>query len=291
MRMMPKHSESIQPQNTSYSISRCQQRIQKTKTTKNWIQVLEVLQATRDYDKSRILHSLLDKREHIVVKLGDSNLKNEFSYGKKFKGIKGFIKFDCFFECDDNYLEHPSKNRNYLCKNIGTSMQVIVMPYYQLGSIKVFEWNKENKHVLHSCMKQACLSVLCAFSMKKLIHGDFHAGNVLLNATTTKKIVYKLRDVEDIEVVTHGYQTIVMDFENTTEYNDDTMYDKITGLNNFYYDLKKFFTLIVFFVPTLDKKTIYQVEKVINTCVDGSDHPLKLLERNFLERIDEIDFI
>lgn len=108
---------------------------------------------------------------------------------------------------------------------------------------------------MRSCMKQACLSVFMAFSSKKIIHGDFHAGNGLLNPTTTKKIVYKLPDVPDIEVQTHGYHTIIMDFENASNYCDGTTYEKTLGLNNFYYDLKKFFTMLVFYVPDIDKRT------------------------------------
>lgn len=82
-----------------------------------------------------------------------------------------------------------------------------------------------------------------------------------------------------------------MDFENTTEYNDRTIYEKIKGLNDFYYDMKKFFTMFVYFLPTIDKRTMYDVEKVINTSIERSDPPLKLLQRGLLERIDNKEFV
>lgn len=291
IREMPKQSESIQPQNTTYTISKCQERLKKTKTTKSWLQVLDVLQITRDYDKSRILHAIFDVKDDVVVKIGDENLKREYAYGTKLKKVKGFIKFDCFFECDDDYLDHPNEKRKFICKGPGDSMQAIVMPYYPSGSMKSFAWNPNNKDLLRSSMKQACLSIYTAFVTKNIIHGDFHAGNILLNKTTTKQIVYKFPDMDDVVVLTHGYKTVIMDFENSSDFLQGTEFEKMTGLNNFYFDLKKFFNLFVFYVPTIDKRTIYNVEKAINSCIEACDHPLNLFKNGFLGRIDEIDYI
>lgn len=259
-----KQSSSIQQQNRIYKITKC---FANSKTHMTWLQVLEMLHLTLEDNQSLILQSILDTKVNIVAKFGTSNLKKEYDYSAMLHDVKGFTQLDSNFQGS-----------------------LLVMNYYPLGSILSFHWKFENIQVLRSCVKQACLSIYTAFAIKKIIHGDFHPGNVLIKESTIQTILYKLPDMDVIEVTTHGYHIDIMDFQNSTEYRQNTYIEKIIGLTNFYYDLKRFFTILVFYVPTIEKQTIYQVDKLINICLEGFYHPIKLFRTSFLQSIDNIKF-
>lgn len=290
--VQPSSDRSIETNSNSYYITSCQDKINKKGTTKDWIQVLNTLQMTREFDKSRILRALLDKKTEVVVKLGDNTtISNEYEVGKKLKTIKGFIKFLCYFECSDKYLNHPNPTRGYLCQGSGKSMKVIVMPYYPLGSMKVYNWNLSNVDAFRSAIKQACLSIISAFVFGGIVHGDFHAHNVLLTPTTTKHIEYRFPGDLKIAVPTHGLKTVVMDFETSMEKKTESKYDVIDSLNKFYFDLQKFFQTLLTYVPHLDSRPMVSINKYISRFSINEGFPIKLVSSTFFDLIDKVTFI
>lgn len=175
----------------------------------------------------------------------------------KLKSIKGFIKYICYFECNDNYRRYFDKSKipNELCHGPGTQMKIILMPYYLLGSIANYKWTSENIDLLRSVIKSAVLTVIYAYNNKGIVHGDFHAGNVVLKNTKQKSISF-----DGIRIELFGMRTWIMDFENT--YISDK--GNLEHLADFYYDLKKFFTLLQTHIRNIDKIGISKIESFIN---------------------------
>ena len=246
-----------------YHITTCQSEINKRKTSGGWIEIIgmlkKVMERDIDIQKSQILKANLTATGDIIVKIGDNaSIKQEYEMASKLSRLKGFVKFICFFECEDDFREHFGQMpRSTICKGEGNSMKVILMPYFKLGSIAQYKWNPINLHVLKSCIKHACLSIIIAFNEKNIIHGDFHPANVVLKETKQKVIVYQSLN---LEIPTNNIRTWIMDFENTREYQS---VDAYRALGDFYYDLQKFFMMLASFVP-VDRTKMASITKTLN---------------------------
>ena len=152
-------------------------------------------------------------------------------------------------------------DRISLCKNPG--MSIILMPYFPLGSIANYAWDKTNIDQLRSCLKQAMLSILVLFHTMNMIHGNLHPGNVLLKSTKDSDVLYSIPE-GDFTVNTNGMRAYIMDYEKTDYSN------KIAAriaFDNFYYDIQKFFMLLYSTIKSLDIRTIMPIISFISNCV------------------------
>jgi serine/threonine protein kinase len=280
-----------------------------------------------DYDKSRILLAKLEHHKDIVVKIGDDeSIRSEYEYAKKLYKLhlctfhkftkhptpegravmseqgdadcaitrrernegKGFVKFICYFECNDNFLKYPDKERNYLCNGEGSRMKIIAMPYFELGSIGSYEWNSENIHVLRTCIKHAVMTNISAF-MHGFLHGDFHPGNVLLKKTKQSSIDYLFEEIGEVNIETNGVRTWIMDFENTREISAENPRD----IMDFYFDIQKFFTLLQDhrFIKNIDKSTVINIFRWVNKYMNSLHYPNMDFIMGILDSIDKIGVI
>ena len=260
-------SLSRTPNSAKYHITTCQPKINRIKTSLGWIEIIgmlkKVMERDIDIQKSQILKAKLKEATgDIIVKIGDNaSIKQEYEMASKLSRLKGFVKFICFFECEDDFREHFGQtSRTTICKGEGTSMKVILMPYFKLGSMAQFSWNASNLHLLKSCIKHACLSIIIAFNEKNIIHGDFHPANVVLKDTKQSVIEYHSLN---LKIPTNKIRTWIMDFENTREYQSDQSNDAYRALGDFYYDLQKFFMMLASFVP-IDRNRMASITKTIN---------------------------
>jgi serine/threonine protein kinase len=276
--------------NNKYYLSDCSDRITtQTPTTEGWIKILNTLKMPlQEYDKSRILLGVLENHHEIVVKIGDDNsIQREYQYARKVYHIKGFVKFICYFECNDTFTKYPDKTKNSLCNGVGSTMKIILMPYFPLGSIGFYSWADDEIHVLQSCIKHAFLSYINAF-MCGYLHGDFHPGNVLLKTTKQITLDYDLDGIGKIDgVETNGIRTWIMDFENMREISRDNKSD----IMDFYFDIQKFIILLQDhrFIHKIDKRTFIPISKIIQK------NMMAFPNMNFIEQmmlaIDGISFI
>ena len=105
----------LQKQSTSNTNSakyfiNCSGITDKDLTTEKWLEIESQLKPTNFDDKNRILLGILKQqnRRRVVVKIGESStLAHEFQVSLKLNTAKidGFIKFICFFQCNDDYKE------------------------------------------------------------------------------------------------------------------------------------------------------------------------------------------
>ena len=209
---LPKNTNSNQP-NSEKLVIDCKQITTSQPTTETWLQVEKRLAASNYDDKNRVLLGyLVERKSSVVIKIGETtSLEKEYNIGTALKqyNIEGFIKYGCFFKCQDKYKEHPSNSRKHLCKGLPSDdpskpkMSVLVMPYYRLGSLADFNsivTDREDKtFILKDLLEQIIAAFANAFTTVGFIHNDSHARNILI--TKTKK-------------TQSGYGIVIMDFEN-----------------------------------------------------------------------------
>lgn len=246
-----------------------------------------------DYDKSRVLLGYLESYGSVIIKIGDSeDILNEYNISKVLYKIKGFVKYICFFECADDFRNIPSNTREYICKGVGNSMKVIIMPHFPLGSLAQYNWAQDNIHIFKSCIKQSILSYLSAFYKERIIHNDFHAANILLKTTKSSYIEYDIPEIGTISLQTYGMRIWIIDFEKSSYANFSTPYSNMKSFNNFYNDINdKLIRNLRNFIGVLHVPSIIP----INTYLDKLYMKTSLIKQSELEQlfklIDAITFI
>lgn len=279
------------PKLHKYQIS-CEGRITKTTpTSAPWLRVLKLLKLDiSDIDKSRILLAELESHGTIVVKIGASkHMKHEYDSSIKVHTLKGFVKYICFFKCNDDFRSIPAPDRTSLCNGPGDAMGVILMPYYTLGSLANYKWIYANKEQLQSCLKHSFLTILTLFHKVKLIHGDLHPGNVLLKETKQANITYNIPEVGQYTIKTYGLRTWIMDYENMKHADFSSRYGIMQTYNDFYYDIQKFFMLLYNTIKTINPRTVSPiVEYISRYSIKGEPIHAKNVD-SILEMIDGIE--
>jgi len=213
--------------------------------TANRIEIVKLLQKQKDQD-SRVLLAYLDKNHskvNIVVKMGRENgtIRKEYSISQHLHktNCSGFIKFICIFECyDNNSTDTPLRvsnahgNRYFslinrhkmadlivkrfkICQGTekDTKKEVIIMKYFNEGSVKNHAWSNSNFHILRSILIQTIYSLVVAYHNTGFIHNDLHLDNILIKRTTRTHNTYQI-DRRSIEIETNNYTCVIMDFEN-----------------------------------------------------------------------------
>lgn len=210
---LPVNSRS-RPNNATKYIVTCQDRITaETPTTNEWLSIVGALKPPMQKDIHRVLEGILEKRKKVAIKLSASqSVYKEYRIAEELREIPGFIRPHCYFECEDSYTEFPSKERTALCKGPGTSMKVLVLPFYEEGSMRSWNWTKKPVALLHACLLQCIASLLQAYETKGILHSDTHLDNVLLRKTTITDVEYTLGG-HTVRVPTQGYMIAIMDFE------------------------------------------------------------------------------
>jgi serine/threonine protein kinase len=184
--------------------------------TANRIEIVKLLQKQRDED-SRVLLAVLEKNHskvNIVVKMARENttIRKEYSVSEHLHKTKcsGFMKFICIFECYDN------NSSDKICQ--GTSEKsakkdVLIMKYFNEGSVKRHAWTNSNFHILRSIIIQTICYLVVAYHNTGFIHNDSHLDNILIKRTRRTHNKYQM-DRRVIEIETNNYTCIIMDFEN-----------------------------------------------------------------------------
>lgn len=175
----------------------------------DWLSIKGHL-TTKDFD---VLLGTLSNYKSVVIKFGTvKNMLDEYTMGKLLFNhhVPNFIKFLCNFTCDDTVQEVRTRNfdlDSFICKAPGDNIGFILMPYYSLGSLQNYLWNRSNFLLLKNVLHQLVFGILYAFETCSFVHGDLHVGNVLLRATKKKELSYGTRHLS-----VNGMYAIIMDF-------------------------------------------------------------------------------
>ena len=294
VKQLPKTDSSLtrSPKFHKYYISCSGHITHATPTTEAWLNVLKAMKVDSDLDKSRVLIGFMEKYGEIVIKIGDTeSMQKEYINSTRVHRLKGFVKYICNFSCNDDFRSIPTSDRTSLCKGPGDTMGIVLMPYFPLGSIAKYSWDKTNLVQLRSCLKHAFLSILVLFYKMNMIHGDFHPGNVLLKPTKQSDIIYSIPDVGEFTVITNGLRTWIMDYEKTDYVDFSSKFSTITAFNDFYFDIQKFFMLLYNTIKTLDQRTIMPITSFISKRGMSSSYLTKKDIDAIIAMIDTIDIL
>jgi len=195
----------VKSKSIKYFTKLCSNKMKETLDTKEWLKIEEILYSKKNL---KILKGLVDSRNNAVIKVGDRDtIEKEYKLGKALNNIDGFIKYFCYFSCNKEFKMIDIKQS--LCETKGDATKVLVMSYYEDGSIGKFNWNKSNFNTLKSIIKQIFISLYLAFIQYGFIHNDTHLDNFLLEKYNKKNLLFN-----DYKLVMYDYKVIIMDFEN-----------------------------------------------------------------------------
>lgn len=207
-RLYPYQNEKNKDRNSKKFKIDCQERVKPL--TNDWLELTRLF--PHDSDDYKVYVGLLDKRNHIVAKIGPKNLDEEYNVGLKLEelSLPTFMAFNCMFKCLDNFSTMNNMTK-LVCKETGDSITVIIMPYLNEGRIDHWSWKRENFDVLKNVLKHLCMSLLYAAHTLGYAHTDLHLGNILLKKTQKKKISYG--EFGSLEVF--GVMPVIMDYEDS----------------------------------------------------------------------------
>jgi serine/threonine protein kinase len=269
---------SRNPKSEKYFLSVCQERAEENKF--DWVQILSEIKKVnvRDviFQKSQILLAdMKDNHAKVIIKIGDDErIAHEYLISKKLIKSKGFVKFVCFFQCEDNFRDFFHGKRQGLCKSRGDSMKIIIMPFFPLGSISGYKWDEENINVLRNSLAIACLHYADAYLKTHFVHNDFHAGNILLKHS-------KERQVQDIQII-GGMRPWICDFENSK-------FDASNeGFQHLKYDLQKLFFLLPTMIPNIEKSGAARIASAIENQIQSVDDIESKLRKLILNSVSDL---
>lgn len=148
-----------------------------------WLKLNKVLQNIRGKGIATMIAKISSQDVVIKVQLKDDAMK-EYEFQEKLLDQSGFIKYECYFTCDGNkeYIESFStvNDNTKLCKNKGTSMGIIIIPYYSNGSLDS-SLNKKTKQELKVILKTIIQNYRNSYLNKHFTHGDLFTKNIILN--------------------------------------------------------------------------------------------------------------
>ena len=219
------------------------------------------------------------KNKSVVLKFSSPEItENEYNISLALQKFPNYIKFLNKIKCNDDILNLEKENNKinltyYKIHNLGIKYDnLLVMDYYELGSLNSFNWNKTNLDVVMNIVKQVIYASLYSYLEIGFLHNNLHSANVLLKPKTTDKICYGTK-----ELILKEYEVIIMDY-NFSKINPNNIIELFFGniakflvtlegslLDkdiDFYYDDQKIYDLL----NSNDNINYYdEIEKIIDT--------------------------
>lgn len=153
----------------------------------SWIQLQDILQNIPNKGIATFIGNISSQHPSVVVKvqLADA-AKSEFNIQEKLLPFSGFIRYECMFTCDGDkrYVEKYSNAKDTkkikLCRGKGINMGIIIMPYYESGSLE--DVMKDNTGIdIINIIVSILETLLKAYLETGFTHGDLFLKNILLD--------------------------------------------------------------------------------------------------------------
>jgi len=157
------------------------------------------------------------RNDELVVKVQEPGhmLSMELKIHNVLKDCNNVIRYLCDFEClFDNLIWNKQITvPRYFCDNKGEKMHVIIMEYINTDVAEFLEYEKYNKPVLKSIVKQAGLALLYFHLECGICHNDINRGNILLKKNTIPSTLKYSIQGYTTDVDTLGHEVIYIDFQ------------------------------------------------------------------------------
>lgn len=163
----------------------CQEKIDANINSRKdeWLQLTHILQNIQ----GKGIATVLEKHKAVVLKVQlAEKAKQEYEIQNKLKDLPGFIRFDCIFTCkgDAEYIKNYGMSgtpKQRLCSAKGSTMGIIMMPYYPLESFdKFMRKGMGTGRRRLDILARVIENVYHAYKKKGFTHGDLFAKNILL---------------------------------------------------------------------------------------------------------------
>lgn len=173
-------------------VSSCQDFIDREidEPSYEWLQLKHVLQNIKGKGIASIMGAIVPNGTNVLVKVQKAvGARREYEVQQTIRDIDGIIPYTCYVTCNGNaeYIETygpPLPPYQKLCKARGTSLGIIIMPYFPLGSLETYlrEAHQSEKKALavKLILCKAIYTLYKAYSLHGFVHGDFFSKNVVL---------------------------------------------------------------------------------------------------------------
>ena len=106
----------------------------------------------------KVVEGLLNNNIQVVVKISVNKEMNEREYliNEQLSSYKHFVRYICKFSCNDDlkkYMEKVIQEEGFCKENGPEKTYSIIMPYYRLGNILKYSWDKENFKIFKKLIK------------------------------------------------------------------------------------------------------------------------------------------
>jgi serine/threonine protein kinase len=179
------------------AIERCQENVDaEIDGGPAWLQLSQVLQNLTGKGIATMLGRVSSLR--VVIKVQEASAaRREMKVQEQLRGLDGFVRFHCMFHCagDKQYIESygtaAELRRNRVCTAKGLDMGVILMPYYEGGSLEDMlrtkkqsgqPWRADETTLVKSVLSKVIGDVYRAYEKKRFVHGDLFCKNIVLTA-------------------------------------------------------------------------------------------------------------
>jgi len=205
---------------------KCPRVTNEAPTTQEWLTLSKGLKGVANADKVAVIQGLVhekvfSKAKEVVVKLMEGHAQDiEYYISKRLaeRGVVGAIKFICKFSCADDHTSFGTPSGELGSRGPGSSMRVVVMPFYSGGSLKSYADASPGFSKTKSLLKQAVASIAQAFAAASIVMKDRHSDNFLVKRTPKSVIEYQICG-RTLAARTEGVRIMCMDFEFSIDYS------------------------------------------------------------------------
>lgn len=170
-----------------------------------------------------IIQSKLENYDNpVIVKIHDARnimVLKELAAMRRLKGFENVVKYICDFSCMDDKSRWANKINEPVtfCNNKQDKLHFIVMEYVSSGDIS--EYMKKASLIEIRCLIiQLVFTILILGTKYKMNHGDLNTGNILIQSTTKKRIVYQYRN-KSYYVKSCGIIPVLIDFGRASHFS------------------------------------------------------------------------
>lgn len=167
------------------------------------------------YGRSNTKSSIKYKYDNLVIKFAeceDIEREKEILLDLHKHNIPNCIEFlsDCLSDTSEKTLYNILYNIHRSIPIFTDPPGMIVMPYFSLGNLDEYRWDRSNFAILKNVLHQVAFTLLYAYETTDFVHRNMHIGNVLLQNSNKTTMRYGKRSLPVL-----GIYPLIMDFERS----------------------------------------------------------------------------
>ena len=188
----------------------CNTKISGNTNTREWLIIKNIIL------NQKVMEGLLDNNMKVVIKINTKeNIDKEYNINKQLENFKGFVRYICKFSCKDdlNKYKHDdgSWNEGFCDPNGKDKTNTIVMPYYKLGNIRQYPWNKDTFDIFKKLIKNVVKILIYTNKEIGFLHNDLHLDNIMITNNCKVRIIdFELSTINEDDK--SNYKKLGMDF-------------------------------------------------------------------------------